>query len=228
MTFTIWLIFPDKRFCGRLSAGIRRALPGSSLCPFSTADDGIRFLDAHPTADLILADPFADPAVWPLLESLRRNAQTDLIILTKDRSPASLALALQSGAWDFLLLPVTSKRLTQSLARYRSIRGSLAGRGRLTQPFIDHCLSFRAPDSLPSAAFTDFEAKKLLSCLASLGPEGADAVTLSRLLGCSPGAVRTKAEALVQQKKLGRRPNLCGKKGRPRTLYYLINGSLPV
>ena len=227
MTLTIWILFSDRLFCSRLAALVGRAVPGSKVFLFSSVPDCLQKAGGRMPADLIFADPFADPAFWPFLQDLQSQGRTDLIILTKDGRPACLATALQKGAWDFLLLPVRGKRLFQSLDRYLAIRTGLSQRRLLTQASVDRCLALRAPIPAPSKAVDPGE-EKLLSCLASLGPQGADAVTLSRLLDCSPGTARTKAEALVQKKMAGRRPGLSGKKGRPRTFYYLVNASWPV
>lgn len=189
--------------------------------------DFLRHADEQP--DLILLDIYIpDVEGLDLLWQLRRsNHNLDIIVVTAAAEVVTIEATLRGGVFDYLVKPVDSSRLTQTLNRYKAKCDWLASKELMNQEEIDSLIggsygsnvTRKSNGNLPKG-IDPITLEQITYLLAHDNIQGITAVNLSKQIGTSRSTARRYLEYLVSTKKI-KTTLLYGHVGRPERLYVL-------
>lgn len=174
--------------------------------------------------DLVILDIYMpDELGTSILPKIReRFPSVDVIIITASTENDHLQRALRYGTFDFIIKPVSLKRLKHTLERYRQFRETLASSEDVTQERIDKLTRHHLSDSdvhmLPKGIdpLTLNKVKQLLRD----APEGITAGEMGKLFGASRTTARRYLEFLIAENEVVAQP-IYGIVGRPERRYFL-------
>lgn len=168
---------------------------------------------------LVLLDLYLpDAHGLEIADTLRRDSDCDLIVITAARDVASLKSAMQHGALHYLVKPFQFAAFRERLAGYREFRQSLADDGGMSQPQIDRAigaLRIQAPD-LPKG----LSPETLDVVERTLSDAGTDMTSeeIAHVAGVSRVTARRYLRFLVESGRAEMKSEY-GSPGRPKHLY---------
>ncbi|HZG86119.1 response regulator [Paenibacillus sp.] len=150
----------------------------------------------------------------------------DVIMITAASETDVVRQALQGGAFDYIVKPLTFERFKSSLERYKRARDRLRGEGRLTPEQIEElwpggAVRSAEEEAVPGDApkgIDPLTLERVLEHIRRGGEDGVTAEALGAAAGLSRSTARRYLEYLVSARRLAVRLNY-GTIGRPERRY---------
>lgn len=205
-------------------------LPGFTVAGVAyTAGEARRFLERHPSVELILLDlHLPDGHGLALVRSLRAAGHgADVIAVTSARDLEMVRQAVSAGVVQYLLKPFTFRALRERMERWARFRSELTGGEASGQEAVDRALSVLRTVPESAALPKGLSAPTLRAVTAALraaGPEGMSAGQAAEAVGVSRITARRYLEHLVDTAGVVRAPQYGGV-GRPELNYRWNDGS---
>jgi response regulator of citrate/malate metabolism len=195
------LIVEDDPIIAAVHRGFVERIPGFSVvASVARGRDAIAAVDRL-LPQLVLLDLYLpDMPGLEVARHLRRPGRTptDIIVVTGVQDVATVRAAMQHGALQYLVKPVTFTALEQRLARYAALAARLEGRARASQDDVDELfqlLHTDGVDALPkglSVSTMEMVAQVLRETNADLSAE-----EIANILGVSRVTARRYLEHLT-------------------------------
>lgn len=168
-----------------------------------TAADALRLVqELQP--ELVVLDVYLPDmdGLQTLQEIRRRQAPTDVILVTAARDAESIQEAFRYGAVDYIIKPFKFERIKNALENYRAVREKLKEKESLDQEEIDglNVTKLRASESLPKGLTEITQKQVLLYVLNS--PEPVSAEEVAEGIGLSRVTARRYLDHLEKSGKL--------------------------
>ncbi|MBN2826855.1 MAG: response regulator [Tissierellales bacterium] len=175
--------------------------------------------------DLVLLDVFLpDGKGIDYLKWLRREEfDTDVLLITADKSAKSVEDAFRYGAVDYLVKPFKFERLQEVLAAYRE-KWEMTKQRELTQSQIDQINKIQkegiVEDDDKDDDAINMTYQKIIQCIKDNDSEGITAQEVANCLGVSRVTARRYLE-MMETSKVLKLEQVYGGVGRPRNVYQL-------
>lgn len=208
----------NKRFLSRLE-GFRVVAEAADIKP-------AKEIILQTEIDLILLDVFLPSGRGlDLLKWLRANEKdTDVILITADKSTESVSEALRYGAMDYLVKPFKFQRFEEALLRYKRMKAKLETRNEMNQETIDSLtkkagrLNSNDMDILLDDEFKNQTYNKILSFIMEHKDSYFSAAEIGMALGISRITARKYLDELEKEERVIMEPEY-GSVGRPQNKY---------
>lgn len=197
-------------------------------CQVVATASSIKEAEAHirnKNIDLVLLDVFLpDGKGIDYLKWLRREElDTDVILITADKSAKSVEDAFRFGAVDYLVKPFKFERLQEVLAAYLE-KKQLTEMMELNQSQIDQMKQLQkeaSADQLEDAdSAINMTYQKIITFIKESDVDGITAQDVAKYLGVSRVTARRYLE-LMEKSKVLKLEQVYGGIGRPKNVYQL-------
>ncbi len=197
-------------------------------CQVVAAASSIKEAEAHirnKDIDLVLLDVFLpDGKGIDYLKWLRREElDTDVILITADKSAKTVEDAFRFGAVDYLVKPFKFERLQEVLAAYLE-KKQLTEMMELNQSQIDQMKQLQKEVSVDQLDHADsainMTYQKIITFIKESDVDGITAQDVAKYLGVSRVTARRYLE-LMEKSKVLKLEQVYGGIGRPKNVYQL-------
>ncbi|MDQ0300747.1 CitB family two-component system response regulator CitT [Salibacterium salarium] len=194
------------------------------------ASETMTMLEQQPI-DLLLLDIYMPDALGTnLLSNIRETfPSVDIVIISASTDTEHVQKSLRYGVFDYIIKPVSLKRLEKTLQEYQLFQKQLNETNEMTQDHIDKLTSFRSPSGDTVSSNGD-ELDQLPKGIDSLTlqtvrqelektEDGVTAEEMGKYLGASRTTARRYLEFLISKNQAEAKP-IYGIVGRPERKYF--------
>lgn len=144
------MIVEDDPMVCRINEGFLEKIKGVSHIKTVYTIEKAKAVVESLKPDLILLDVYFQREGALGLDYLKwlrlKEFNVDVILITADNYPDTIAKALRYGAVDYLIKPFRFERLDQAFDKYKKMKFNLEGEGSIKQNELDHILDMSTID----------------------------------------------------------------------------------